>query len=46
MFLYFFITYTLWVSIVLLLKNITSAQRMHAGVPQLRRIHRQKIRRV
>jgi hypothetical protein len=27
---------------VLLLKNITSAQRMHAGVPQLRRIHRQE----
>ena len=46
MFLYFFITYTLCISKVLLLNNITSEQRMHAGVPQFRRIHRQKIRRV
>ncbi len=39
----FFITYTLWVSIVLLLKNITSAQRMHAGVSQLRRVYGQEV---
>ena len=43
MFFIIFITYTLWISIVLLLKNITSAQQVHAGVSQLWRIHRQEV---
>lgn len=43
MFYVIFNTYTLWISIVLLLKNITSAQQVHAGMPQLRRVYGQEV---